>query len=134
MYYKFTNDYNDLAHEEILKALNSFNCEQNIGYVLDYHSENAKISILEKFNIPNGDCFFLSGGTQTNIVVISYLLKPFEACVACDSGHINVHETGAVEGSGHKIVTTKNSNGKLKALDIENTVLSYNNEHMVKIR
>ena len=132
MHYKFTNDYSDLVHPEIMKSLNLYLDEQNKGYGLDYHSENAKKLILEKFKINNGDVYFLTGGTQVNLVVISYLLKPYEGCIACDSGHINVHETGAIEGTGHKIFPVRNENGKIRPIDIERVCLVNNNEHMVK--
>jgi len=134
MSYQFTNDYSFGASAEILDSLNKYNFEQNIGYGLDAHSNNAKELIKKKFNSLNGDVFFLSGGTQTNLTLISYLLKPYEACISCDTGHINVHETGAVEGTGHKIYTVKNNDGKLTKKDILDALSKNTNEHSVKLK
>ena len=103
MYHRFTNDYSETAHPAIMQALSEALGGQNTGYGLDEHSERAEKLILRRFGIPDGAVFFLSGGTQTNMTVISFLLKPYECALACGSGHINVHETGAVEASGHKI-------------------------------
>ena len=86
--------------------------EQNIGYVLDKHSKAAEESILNVFGCKDGEVFFLTGGTQANMIVLSYLLKPYEAVICCDTGHINVHETGAVEGSGEPIVEYRPSVSK----------------------
>ena len=134
MSYKFTNDYSEIAHKEIIKAINKALKEQNIGYGLDKHSNNAKKLILKKFGIKKGDVFFLSSGTQTNMTIISFLLKPYEAVLSCNTGHINVHETGAVEGSGHKVVTCINQDGKITPKNIKEAVFVHNNEHMVKIK
>lgn len=130
----FKNDYSECAHEEILKAVINIKDEQNIGYGLDKHSEYAKENILKTFGCPKGEVFFLTGGTQSNMIALSYLLKPFEAIICCDSGHINVHETGAVEGSGHKIITCKNTYGKLTCAEIEQAYKKCVDEHMVKPR
>ena len=130
--YQFKNDYSELACEEIMQALMKYFNEQNIAYGLDKHSENAERLILEKFNSKNGKVFFLNGGTQTNTVFISYVLRPYEAVISLETGHINVHETGSVEASGHKIITVKGKNGKIYPSDIEKVILEFNNEHMVK--
>ena len=134
MYHQFTNDYSEIAHEKILKAILKERKEQYVGYGLDKHSKNAAKLILKRFAIKNGDVFFLSGGTQSNMAVISFLLKPYEAVLSCNTGHINVHETGSVEGSGHKIVLCQNKDGKITPEDIEKAVFIHNNEHMVKIK
>jgi len=134
MNYQFTNDYCGSCHPKIMEALSKHISEQNKGYGLDKHSKNAEKIILERFNSKDGSVFFLAGGTQTNMVVISYLLKPYEAVIACDSGHINVHETGAVEASGHKIITCINEDGKLKPLDIEKIIKDHTDEHKVSIK
>lgn len=130
----FRNDYCELAHENILNALLTYKDEQNMGYGLDKHSDNAKRLICKTFKLKNPYIQFLAGGTQANMVVISYLLKPFEAVICCDSGHINVHETGAIEGSGHKIITVNNVNGKILPEDIEKVMSLHKDEHMVKIK
>lgn len=128
----FRNDYSEGAHKEILKAVLKVNEEQNIGYGLDKHSKRAEKYILDKFNCKDGKVFFLTGGTQVNMTVISYLLKPYEGVISCDTGHINVHETAAVEGSGHKVIVCPNDNGKLTAKRVLETYQKYTDEHMVK--
>ena len=130
----FRNDYSYLAHPRILEALKKCEQENNIAYGLDKHSEKAASYIKNIFNVKNGEVFFLAGGTQTNMLFISSILKSYEAVIACDTGHINVHETGAVEGSGHKIITVKNKDGKLSVKDIEEVLRTYTDEHMVKPR
>lgn len=128
----FRNDYSECGHEQIINAIVSIKDEQNKGYVLDKHSENAKEEILHTFSCQDGEVFFLTGGTQSNMIVLSYLLKPYEAVISCDTGHINVHETGAIEGSGHKIITCKNRDGKLTPEDIKAVCKNHGDEHMVK--
>ena len=128
----FRNDYSEAVAPEILKALSEIVTEQNVGYGLDNHSKNAEKLILKRFGLKDGKVFFLSGGTQANMVLISYILRDYESVIACDTGHINVHETGAVEGSGHKILTAFNADGKLKAEDIEKILSLHRDEHMVK--
>ena len=128
----FKNDYSELADERIIEAIKKHLNEQHKAYGLDEHSENAKGYIRKTFDVPNADIHFLAGGTQTNMVTISYFLKPYEAVIACDTGHINVHETGAVEASGHKIITCKNKDGKIKPEDIEHQMKLHTDEHVVK--
>ena len=130
----FTNDYSETARPEIIEALAAAGNDQNKGYGLDIHSENAEKLILKRFGVENGKVFFVSGGTQTNMSVLSFLLRPYEAVVACGTGHINVHETGAVEASGHKVVTVPGEDGKLLPSRIEDVVRKHCDEHMVKIR
>lgn len=130
----FRNDYCELAHERILRALLNAKDEQNVGYGLDKHSENARNLIKDIFKLDNPEIQFLAGGTQVNMTVISYLLKPYEAVISCDTGHINVHETGAVEGSGNKIVVVPNVNGKVTAEEVEKVMRLHRDEHMVKIK
>lgn len=134
MKYRFTNDYSELAHPRVLQRLLECQNEQNIGYGLDSHSDNAKKIIKKVFECENADVHFLSGGTQTNLTVISYALKPYEAVLSCDTGHINVHETGAVEGTGHKVFTLPNSNGKLTPKDVIEALRINQDCHMVKIK
>ena len=128
----FRNDYSELADERILKALEKHLNEQHTAYGLDEHSNNAAEKIKEVFDVKNADVHFLAGGTQSNMTVISFFLRPYEAVISCDTGHINVHETGAVEASGHKIIQCKNTDGKLKAEDIEKVIKTHTNEHVVK--
>ena len=135
MPYQFKNDYSELAHPRIIEALAKYNSEQNIPYGEDYHSENAKKRIREIFSLKEDTSIhFLSGGTQTNMVLISSALRHYEGVLACNSGHINVHETASVEGAGYKIYTVKGNNAKLSASDIYEAIRHNNNEHMVKIK
>ena len=129
----FKNDYSELAHPRILEALTRFQAEQNTPYGLDYHSMNASKRIKEVFN-SKGEVYFLAGGTQTNVLFISSVLKHYEGVIACDSGHINVHETAALEGQGYKIITVKGKDGKVYPQDIQHVLDTYDNEHMVKPR
>ena len=133
MKYSFRNDYSELCHPELLEALLNASKEQNIGYGLDKHSDNAKKLIQEKLECTDCDIHFVTGGTQANASVISHLLRPYEAVLACNSGHINVHETGAIEATGHKVYTTPGIDGKLTPADIEASLNYHQDEHMVKI-
>ncbi|MBQ6568863.1 MAG: aminotransferase class I/II-fold pyridoxal phosphate-dependent enzyme [Clostridia bacterium] len=127
------NDYSEIAAPQVLEALQKCAGEQNVGYGLDVHSKKAEKLILERFGLFENEAkaHFLAGGTQTNATVISYFLRPYEAVIACASGHINVHETGAVEGTGHKVYTCPSADGKLLPEDIEKAVLLHADEHMV---
>ena len=130
MKYSFRNDYSEVGHPEILKVLLDNAYTQNVGYGFDDVTNN-----LEKLvsNICGNDVniVLLSGGTQANLVVISKILSAYEAVIAVDSGHINVHETGAVEGTGHKVLTVPAINGKITPCDIEKLVALHTDCHMV---
>ena len=130
--HKFRNDYCVIAHDVVLSALIENKEQQFIGYGLDEHSQNAANMIKDIFGCQSADVHFLVGGTQTNLTFISYVLKDYEAVIAVKSGHINVHETGAVEATGHKIYTVEGRNGKLTPADLETTVKYHSDEHMVK--
>lgn len=131
---QFRNDYCELAHPRILEALNKYSAEQNTVYGLDYHSKNAGEYIKKIFGAPNSEVHFICGGTLTNVLVISYILKHYEGVISADTGHINVHETAAVEGRGFKIITVPNINGKITPNQIREVMKKYNDEHMVKPR
>ena len=133
MKYRFTNDYSEIAHPRILQRLIECQNEQNIGYGYDIHTAKACEYIKQTFGAFNSDVYLLNGGTQTNLTVISYCLKPYEAVLSCDTGHINVHETGAVEGTGHKIFTFPNTDGKLTVNDVKKALALHQDCHMVKI-
>ena len=132
MRYKFTNDYSSLCHPEILKALVGLGEEQNVAYGLDKHSLKAEQYIKDAFDSPKGQVYFISGGTMTNLLFISHALKDYEAVISLETGHINVHETGAIEGTGHKIITVKGNNGKMHPSDVLKVLKVYKDEHMVK--
>ena len=133
MKYRFTNDYSEIAHPRILNRILECQNEQNIGYGFDVHTANAVEYMRKVFGNDNADIYLLNGGTQTNLTVISYALKPYEAVLSCDTGHINVHETGAIEGTGHKVFTFPNVNGKLTPNDVKKALDLHADCHMVKI-
>ncbi|SOC36380.1 threonine aldolase family protein [Ureibacillus acetophenoni] len=133
MKYSFRNDYSELGHPALLEALLQASNEQNKGYGMDRHSENAKKLIKQKLETEDCDIHFVTGGTQANATIISYILRPFEAVLACSTAHINVYETGAIEATGHKVVTEEGVDGKLRPIDIEHALKAHYDEHMVKI-
>lgn len=116
---RFECDYLEGAHPNIIKALVDTNFEQTAGYGNDYHCDNAKALIREACSAPDADIYFLVGGTQTNTTVISAALKPYQGVLSADSGHINVHETGAIESTGHKVLALPSSDGKLTAAQVD---------------
>lgn len=128
----FKNDYNSLGSSEIMSKLASLALENNIGYGEDIHSKNAKELIRKEINCKNADIYFLSGGTITNRIGLYACLKPYEAVIGASSAHINVHETGAVESSGHKVLTVASYDGKLKIEDIDSLLKVHDSYHMVK--
>jgi threonine aldolase len=115
---RFNNDYNCGAHPEIIKALENTNNESYCGYGLDEWCLKASDEIKKYLGNANADIHFLVGGTQTNFTVIAAALRPFQGVISADSGHINVHETGAVENTGHKVHVLKSENGKITAEQI----------------
>ena len=132
MMYSFKNDYSEGALPAIMELLNKSNCEQTNGYGEDYFCEEAKKKIKDRLQYKACDVHFLVGGTQTNLTVIASALRPYEAVIAADTGHINVHETGAIEASGHKVLTVKGTDGKVTSEAVRKVVLDHEDEHMVK--
>ncbi|MGL5346675.1 MAG: threonine aldolase family protein [Peptostreptococcaceae bacterium] len=132
MIYSFKNDYSEGAHPNILKALIDSNLEQQNGYGMDEYSEKAAILIKEKVNNNEVDVHFVSGGTQANLIIISSILRPYESVIAANTGHINVHETGAIEATGHKINIVNSNDGKLTVRGIKEVLDAHTDEHMVK--
>ncbi|SHI33334.1 L-threonine aldolase [Parasporobacterium paucivorans DSM 15970] len=130
----FNNDYSEGCHPMILEALQKDNLMQNNPYGLDRHSENASRIIKEHIKCSEADIHYLTGGTQTNLTVISSFLKPHEAVIAADSAHINVHETGAIEYTGHKVLSVRSEDGKVNPEMIESILQEHKDEHMVKPR
>ena len=129
--FNFKNDYCYIAHENILNAMFNLKDEANEVYGLDKHSANAKELIKKYINGVDVDIHFLVGGTITNKTVISHILRPYEAVISATTGHINVHETGAIEASGHKVVTINSYDGKVKVVDILKCLKTHTDEHMV---
>ena len=117
----FESDYNNGAHPSVLKHLVETNDEQSSSYGSDRFSDNARRLIREAAECPDADIFFLVGGTQTNSTVISALLRPYEGVISVPSGHIAVHEAGAIEITGHKVLEIPGRKGKIvpKALEAE---------------
>jgi threonine aldolase len=114
----FESDYNNGAHSEVLRHLIETNGEQSLSYGFDQWSESARHKIRTACQCPDAEIFFLVGGTQTNATVIDGVLTGYEGVIAVDTGHINVHESGAVEAFGHKIIILPSHNGKLTADDL----------------
>lgn len=132
--HSFSSDYSELAHPLILEAMSSVGYKQFEGYGLDEFSFRAGEIIKSIINKPSVDIHFISGGTHANLTLISSALRPHEAIIAPVSGHIYIHETGAIEATGHKVCTVKGSNGKLSSEDIDAVISEHTDEHMVKPR
>lgn len=132
--YSFQNDYSEGAHPRILEALSRASREQNIGYGNDCHSTAAAELIRRAAGRPDASVHFLAGGTQTNMTALRAFLRPHEAAVAAETGHINVHETGAVEATGHKVLTVPAKDGKVEPARIQAVLDAHPDEHMVKPR
>ena len=130
--YSFTNDYSEGAHENILKALLESNLKQSTGYGLDEYSEKSKDILKNVLKNDKIDIHFIPGGTQVNLICISSFLKQYEAAIAANTGHIAVHETGAIEACGHKVLTALSHDGKLTVDKIEKILKIHTDEHMVK--
>lgn len=131
----FENDYCEGAHPAVLQKLMETNMEKLPGYGTDHYCESAKEKIRAACSCPQADVFFLVGGTQTNAAVISALLRRYEGVIAPVTGHINGHEAGAVEYTGHKVLALPQKDGKLSAEDLKKFLETFhgdeNREHMV---
>ena len=129
----FRNDYGQGCIPEIMEYMNTTNGHSFTGYGMDAICQNAKETIKKHIPDYDVDIHFLVGGTITNQTIIKACLKPFEAVIACDTGHIATHETGAIEAVGHKVIPVNNYAGKINPSDIRKVfdthMLSY--EHMV---
>ncbi|MDV3426216.1 MAG: low specificity L-threonine aldolase [Bacillota bacterium] len=130
--YSFKNDYSEGTHPRILNALSETNFEQAEGYGEDSYSIKAKEVLKQKIKLDNIDIHFLTGGTQTNLIAISAFLRPHEAAVSANTGHILVHETGAVEATGHKVISVESEDGKLNPEKVKSLLDIHTDEHMVK--
>lgn len=131
----FESDYIQGAHEKILERLAQTNREPLSGYGIDKYCESAKEKIRKACGCEEAEIFFLTGGTQTNQIVISSLLKSYEGVVAAETGHVSVHEAGAIEHSGHKVLTISGHGGKIEAKELSAYLASYwadsSYDHMV---
>ena len=131
----FASDYMEGAHPAILQRLLDTNLLKSAGYGFDEYSASAKEKIRSACSAPDADIFFLAGGTQANAVMIDAILRPWQGVIAAGSAHISVHEAGAIEYGGHKVLTLKQHDGKLSDEQIEACIQEYwqdeNHEHMV---
>lgn len=118
----FKNDYSEGGHPQILEALTKYNLTQQNGYGLDEYSENAKKLILNQLNSTTSKVYFVSGGTQANLLVISSILRPFESVISAETGHIFANETGAIEATGHKINSIPTKAGKLSPENLQTII------------
>lgn len=132
----FNCDYTEGAHPRIMEKLVETNFEQTIGYGMDEHCKNACMYIKKECNVEDADVHFLVGGTQTNMTIIDAALKPYQGVICADSGHINVHETGAVEACGHKCITIPSTDGKIYEPEIRELFATHfangGDEHMAQ--
>ncbi|MCS3528894.1 low specificity L-threonine aldolase [Chryseobacterium sp. JUb7] len=118
MKFSFKNDYSEGCHPNILEALLLHNLDQQAGYGEDEYSLQAKELIKQKIKNSNSEIYFVSGGTQANLIVISAVLRPYQAAVSASTGHILNNETGAIEATGHKVLSIEKEDGKLTPEDI----------------
>lgn len=130
--YSFKNDYSEGAHPQIIAALQETNLLQAEGYGEDSYCEAARNQLKKVIGHEDLDIHFFVGGTQTNLTALSAFLRPHEAVISVESGHVCVHETGAIEATGHKIIAMPGKDGKLTVADIETTLTYHADEHMVK--
>lgn len=131
--FSFTNDYSEGACKQILENLIKTNFAQTEGYGLDVFCKQAEKMIREAIGNSNADVHYIPGGTPANVLAIC-LLKSYEAVICAENGHINTHETGAVEATGHKILQVKGVNGKITPQEIEEVVATHTDEHVTKPR
>ncbi len=131
----FENDYNVGAHPKLLQRLMETNLQPQTGYGGDEFCQSAKEKIRIACNAPEAEIFFLVGGTQTNAVVIDGLLRSYEGVIAAKTGHVSLHEAGAIEYTGHKVLEIREQDGKLAATDVEQLLKTFyadeSHEHMV---
>lgn len=131
----FDTDYMEGAHPDVMRRLLETNLEQTVGYGSDPYTQRAKDLIRKACGVPEAGVHFLVGGTQTNSTVIDGLLRQHEGVIAAETAHINVHESGAIEATGHKVLTLPQHNGKLEAEEVEKYITDFYRdetyEHMV---
>ena len=129
------NDYSEGAHPKIIKRLAEINLEANSGYCSDRYCSSAAEKIRQACACPDAEVFFLVGGTQANQVVIDTMLAPYEGVAAAQTGHINSHEAGAIEFSGHKVLELPQHEGKIYPSELKEYLSRFwqdgNHEHMV---
>jgi threonine aldolase len=129
----FYDDYSEGAHPEVLKAIAEANDGQQAGYGRDAYCELARTRLVTELGV-DADVHFVTGGTQANIVCLASMLRPYEGVIAASTAHIHVHETGAIEATGHKLIVAGTADGKLTPASIDTAMLAHEDEHTVKPR
>ena len=131
----FDSDYMEGMHPRILERLLQTNMLKSTGYGCDEYCASAREKILKACDAPDGEVHFLVGGTQTNATVIRALLRPYEGVLAAQTGHIAVHESGAIEATGHKVICLPHKEGKISAEAVDEYITAFKAdeswEHMV---
>lgn len=130
--YSFNNDYSEGAHPKILESMMNSNLTQNSGYTTDKHTTHAYELIKKEIKCENCDIHLITGGTQANLITISAALRSHQAVISAHTGHINVHETGAIEATGHKVISMETPDGKLTVELIRKACSMHTDEHMVQ--
>ena len=132
---RFNSDYLEGAHPQIMQRLMETNMDQTPGYGEDAYCEQARDTIRSLCDAPEADVHFLVGGTQTNATFLAAVLKPWQGVISADTGHIAVHETGAVEATGHKVIALPNVDGRITAGQVDECCRLHfsdeSHEHMV---
>lgn len=131
----FSCDYAEGCHPKVLEAISKTNMISTPGYGMDEFCESAKDKIRKYINCPQADIYFLVGGTQTNQVVIDSMLSNYDGVIAATTGHVAVHEAGAIEYSGHKVITIPAHKGKIDSVELSQMLKDHYDdesaEHMV---
>ncbi len=127
----FRSDYSIGAHPKVMEALTATNMEHSDGYGLDSHCDHVREMVRELIGVRDCHVHMMIGGTPCNITVISAALRPYEAVVSPRTGHVYVHETGAAEATGHRVIAVNGDNGKLTPSGIDEAWLEYEDEHTV---
>ena len=130
--YRFQNDYNEIAHPAVMKAITDTVGQRYDGYGMDTLCHQAKELIKQRIKQREAQIHFFNGGTITNLTAISHFLRPHQAVISVSTGHIATHETGAIEATGHKVITTFSADGKLTPDLLRPILAEHNDEHWVQ--
>lgn len=130
--YRFQNDYNEIAHPAVMKVISDMVGQRYDGYGMDKLCHQAAELIKQRIQKADADIHFFNGGTITNLTAISHFLRPHQAVISVSTGHIATHETGAIEATGHKVITTFSANGKLTPDLLKPIIAEHNDEHWVQ--
>ncbi|OAT46913.1 low-specificity L-threonine aldolase [Proteus hauseri ATCC 700826] len=130
--YRFQNDYNEIAHPAVMKVITDMVGQRYDGYGMDKLCHQAAELIKQRIQKADADIHFFNGGTITNLTAISHFLRPHQAVISVSTGHIATHETGAIEATGHKVITTFSADGKLTPDLIKPIIAEHNDEHWVQ--